>query len=97
MNNKYQFYADLTDFQSEKITESVENWTQFLQLSGRLYKYPFDEQVLIHAQKPNATAVAPLKIWNKPMNRYVRRGSKGIALLDNKDGRQKLKYVFDVA
>ena len=73
------------------------NWTGFLSTAGRLYKYPFEEQLMIHAQRPEAVACAPLETWNNPMNRYVKRGSKGIALLDNTGGRPKLKYVFDVS
>jgi hypothetical protein len=72
------------------------DWTGFLATAGRLYKYPFEEQLMIHAQRPDAKAVAPLELWNKPMNRYVRRGSKGIALLDNRGEKPRLKYVFDV-
>jgi hypothetical protein len=73
------------------------SWTGFLATAGRLYKYPFEEQLMIHAQRPDAVACAPLETWNKPMHRYVRRGSKGIALLDNTGGKPRLKYVFDVA
>ena len=96
MANKYQMFAHIADRQTKQITQSMGDWTSFLNTAGRLYKYPFEEQLMVHAQRPNAVAVAPLQVWNKPMNRYVKRGSKGIALLDNSGGKPKLKYVFDV-
>ena len=97
MTSKYQYYADMASEQTKQVTRSMENWTDFLSSAGRLYKYPFEEQLMIHKQRPNAIACAPLEIWNRPMNRFIKRGSKGIALLDNLGGKQKLKYVFDVA
>jgi DNA methylase len=95
--SKTQTYADLASRQSQNVTESRENWKSFLETAGRLYKYPFDEQLMIHAQRPTAQAVAPIEVWNNLMNRYVKRGSKGIALLDMISGKAKLKYVFDYA
>ena len=95
MNNKLEYYSDLADRQSRQLTDSYENWTDFLKTAGRIYKYPFSEQVLIYAQRPNITACASIEIWNKPMNRYVKRGSKGIALIDDTGKRPYLKYVFD--
>jgi hypothetical protein len=95
--SKYQIYASLADYQTRQVTQSMGDWTGFLNTAGRLYKYPFEEQLMIYAQRPNAVAVAPLETWNKPMNRFVKQGSKGIALLDNSGGKGKLKYVFDVA
>jgi len=92
---KTQLYVEVADRQARQITESYENWTGFLEAAGRLYKYPFEEQLMIHAQRPDARACAPLELWNKPMNRYVKRGSKGIALLDHSRGEPRLKYVFD--
>jgi len=68
-----------------------------LTTAARLYKYSFDEQLLIHAQKPDATACAELSIWNRPIGRFVKKGTKGIALLDDSQGKQRLRYVFDVA
>ena len=90
-------YAALADKQTRQVTQSMGDWTGFLNTAGRLYKYPFEEQLMIHAQRPNAIACAPLEIWNRPMNRYVKAGSKGIALLDNSGSKGRLKYVFDVA
>ena len=97
MSNKYLHYAELSETHGKHITETPENWTDMLTTAARLYKYSFDEQLLIHAQRPDATACAELPIWNKPMGRYPRKGSKGIALLDDSQGKQKLRYVFDVA
>ena len=97
MPNKLQTYADLASRQSLNVTESRGNWKSFLETAGRLYKYPFDEQLMIHAQRPTAQVVAPIEVWNDSMNRYVKRGSKGIALLDMTSGKPKLKYVFDYA
>jgi hypothetical protein len=95
--SKYQLYADLAERQTRQVTQSMGDWTGFLSTAGRLYKYPFEEQLMIHAQRPDATACATYDYWNKPMNRYVKGGSKGIALLDNSGGKGTLKYVFDVA
>ena len=97
MTSKYTMYADLADRQTRQVTQSMGDWTGFLNTAGRLYKYPFEEQLMIHAQRPDAIACAPLEFWNRPMNRFVKAGSKGIALLDNSGGKGRLKYVFDVA
>jgi len=97
LTNKLQMYADLADQQTRQVTQSMGDWTGFLNTAGRLYKYPFDEQLMIHAQRPDAVACAPIEMWNKPMNRSVKRGAKGIALIDNTSGESRLKYVFDVA
>jgi len=97
LNEKYQYFASLADQQSREITGSMEDWTKFLTTAGRLYKYPFEEQLLIHAQRPNATACANFDLWKDNMNRPVKRGSKGIALLDNTGSKPRLKYVYDVA
>ena len=97
MAGKYQFYSDLADRETLQVTGSMGDWTGFLATAGRLYKYPFEEQLMIHAQRPDAVACAPFETWNGTMNRYVKRGSKGIALLDNRSGKPSLKYVFDVA
>ena len=97
MANKYQVFADIAEQQTKRITQSMGDWTGFLNSAGRLYKYPFEEQLMIHAQRPNATACASFDFWNKPMNRSIIGGSKGIALLDNTGGKSKLKYVFDVS
>ena len=97
MQTKLQSYTAFAEHQTSSVTGSREQWTNFLTTAGRLYKYPFEEQVMIHAQRPDATACAPLETWNKPMNRYIRRGSKGIALIDNTGDKPRLRYVFDVS
>ena len=76
-----------------KVSGNEEKWTDFLVSASQIYKYNFSEQLLIYAQKPNATAVADMDVWNDRMNRRVNRGAKGIALLDN----DNVRYVFDVA
>ena len=90
-------YVDLADKQTRQVTQSMGDWAGFLSTAGRLYKYPFEEQLMIHAQRPDAVACASLEIWNRSMNRFIKAGSKGIALLDNSGGRSHLKYVFDVS
>ena len=97
MPSKLLAYAALAEHQTKQITGSRESWTDFLTTAGRLYKYPFEEQLMIYAQRPDATACAPLEMWNKPMNRYVRKGSKGIALIDTTGDKPRIRYVFDVA
>ena len=82
MLNKVQSYAILSGDTARQITSSREQWTDFLRLAGRLYKYPFGEQLLIYAQRPEAEACAEYDFWNSRMQRYVRRGSKGIALIE---------------
>ena len=97
MPSKLDFYAQMADHTAKQVTGSFGEWTAFLETAGRLYKYPFHEQLMIFAQKPNATACADYDLWNKQMGRYVRRGSKGIALIDTSGDNPRLKYVFDVA
>ena len=97
MPSKLAFYAQMADHTARQITGSFGEWTAFLETAGRLYKYPFHEQLMIFAQKPNATACADYDLWNKQMGRYVRRGSKGIALIDTSGDNPRLKYVFDVS
>ncbi len=87
----------MADHTVKQVTGSFGEWTAFLETMGRLYKYPFHEQLMIFAQKPNATACADYDLWNKQMGRYVRRGSKGIALIDTSGDNPRLKYVFDVS
>lgn len=87
----------MADHTARQVTGSFGEWTAFLETAGRLYKYPFHEQLMIFAQKPNATACADYDLWNKQMGRYVRRGSKGIALIDTSGDNPRLKYVFDVS
>lgn len=97
MLNKVQSYAILSGDTARQITSSREQWTDFLRLAGRLYKYPFGEQLLIYAQRPEAEACAEYDFWNSRMQRYVRRGSKGIALIDESGSQPRLKYVFDIS
>ncbi len=94
---KVKVYAAIADETAEQITSSHVKWTEFLTTASRLYKYPYQEQLMIYAQRPDATACADYDLWNQKMRRYVRRGSKGIALLDTSRGRPRLKYVFDIS
>lgn len=96
MATKIQAVAQLSDDTAKKLTSSLADWTGFLTTVGRLYKYSYHEQLMIYAQRPDATACAEYDLWNNTMNRYVRRGSKGIALLDPTGDTLKLRYVFDV-
>ena len=89
--------AQLADDMEREITGSHQRWTAFLTTSARLYKYPYREQLMIFAQRPEATACAEYDLWNKTMRRYVRRGSKGIALVDTSTDIPRIRYVFDVA
>ena len=97
MPSKLQAYSQMTDQTAEQITGSFQNWTAFLETAARLYKYPYNEQLLIFAQRPDATACAEYDLWNNRMGRYVRRDSKGIALIDTSGMKPRLKYVFDVS
>ena len=94
---KVETYTQLADFTAQKITGSYQSWTDFLTTAARLYKYPYHEQLMIYAQRPEATACADYDLWNKRMGRYIRRGSQSIALIDYSGDTPKLKYVFDVA
>ena len=97
MMTKTAYYMQMAQEAAAQITGSKEQWTAFLTTSARLYKYPFAEQLMIYMQRPEATACAEYDLWNDRMNRYVKRGSKGIALLDMRGDQPKLRYVFDVA
>ena len=97
MPSKLQTYMQMADEAQRQITGSCRGWTGFLTTAARLYKYPYAEQVMIHAQRPDATACAEYDFWNEKMGRYVRRGSKGIALIDSSGERPRLRYVFDVS
>ena len=97
MANKLYEMQKLTADVSRDVAASPEEWMKFLDTAARLYRYTFPEQLLIYAQRPEATAVASMEIWNKRMYRWINRGSKGIALIDNTSGpRMKLRYVFDI-
>ena len=97
MPTKAELYSQLASDTARRLTGNWERWADFLSLAGRLYKYPYSDQLLIYAQRPDATACAEYDIWNGRMNRFVRRGSKGIALLDDSSGTPHLRYVFDVS
>ena len=97
MPNKLQSYTQMAEQVAAGLTGNYQRWTAFLTTAARLYKYPFPEQMMIFAQRPDATACAEYDLWNNTMGRYVRRGSKGIALLDDSGDRPKLRYVFDVS
>ena len=97
MPSKLQLYAQLADQTAQQITGSLQAWTGFLTTAARLYKYPYHEQLMIYAQRPEATACADYELWNNTMHRYVRRGSRGIALIDTSGDNPRLRYVFDVS
>ena len=97
MPTKAEQYAQMADQVARQLTGSWQEWAGFLTTAARLYKYPFHEQLMIYAQRPDATACAEYDLWNNRMGRYVRRGSKGIALVDDSGDRPRLRYVFDIS
>ena len=97
MPTKAEQYAQMAEKVAVQLTGSWQEWAGFLTTAARLYKYPFHEQLMIYAQRPDATACAEYDLWNNRMNRYVRRGSKGIALVDDSGDRPRLRYVFDIS
>ena len=97
MPGKAQAYVYLADETARKITGDYLEWAAFLTASSRLYKYPFHDQLMIYAQRPDATACATYELWNDTMRRYIRRGSKGIALLTPGPYGMDVRYVFDVS
>ena len=97
MPSKTEEYLALAQRTANGLTRYWESWTDYLTTASRLYKYPFADQLMIYAQRPDATACADFDIWNNRMNRYVRRGARGIALLDESSGFPRLHYVFDVS
>ena len=98
MANKLYAMEQLTEEVAKDIAAKPEEWMRFLDTASRLYKYTFDEQLLIFAQRPEATAVASMEVWNKRMYRWIRKGSKGIALIDFTSGpKNRLRYVFDIS
>ena len=97
MPTKYETFAELAARTEKLLTDSTESWKTFLVAAARLYKYPYHEQLMIYAQRPDATACADYETWNKLMGRYVRRGSTGIALIDDSGNYPKIRYVFDVS
>ena len=98
MASKLQFVSELANQTAHTVTRDIDGWKRYLTTASRLYKYPFDEQLLIYAQRPDATACASMELWNDTMRRWVKPRSKGIALIrKNAGGRPQLEYVFDVA
>ena len=97
MPNKTEEYLALACKTEDSFSRQWEHWAEFLITAARLYKYSYPDQLMIYAQRPDATACAEYDVWNNKMNRYVRRGSKGIALLDESGGYPRLHYVFDVS
>ena len=97
MARRYHEIKGLAEFTAKMIVSSEEDWKKFLHTAGHMYKYPFKEQMLIYAQRPDATACASLELWNEKMNCWVNKGAQGIALIDEEGvHRSGLKYVFDV-
>jgi len=97
MANKLQFVSELADHTAQAVTRDAREWKRYLAVASRLYKYPFDDQILIYAQRPSATACASMELWNETMRRWVKPGSKGIALIHKRGGvGPRLEYVFDV-
>ena len=97
MPSKTEEYLALARKTADSFSRQWEHWAEFLITAARLYKYSYPDQLMIYAQRPDATACAEYDVWNNKMNRYVRRGSKGIALLDESGGYPRLHYVFDVS
>ena len=97
MITKYQMISIMAEETAREIAKNEQAWTRYLTTAARLYKYPFNEQMLIYAQRPDASACASLETWNEKMNCWVNRGAKGIALIDTESERPRLKYVFDVS
>ena len=98
MATKLQKVSELTRDTMNRLTHSTDEWLSFLDSAAWLYKYPWHEQVMIYAQRPDATACAPIELWNSPQfKRWVNKGAKGIALIDDSGDRTRLRYVFDVS
>lgn len=93
---KYKLISALAEETTKEVVRNEENWRRYLNTASRLYKYPFKEQLLIYAQRPDATACASIEIWNEKMHCWVNKGAKGIALIDE-DSFSGLKYVFDIS
>ena len=93
----YEQYAELTERTARRVTSSLADWTAFLAFAGRLYKYPFDQQLMIYAQRPNAVACAPEILWTKRMKRRIREGCLSVPVVDNTGTTPALRYVFDLS
>ena len=96
MPEKLQYIEEISE-QTLKSLYKKENWFKYLKTSSNLYKYPFDDSVVIYAQRPDATAVASYELWNNVMHRFVNGGAKGIAIFDASAKNTRLKYVFDIS
>lgn len=97
MASKYQIVSGMSEQAAKEVARSPYSWMGYLDTASRIYRYPFNEQLLIYAQKPGATACASLELWNNKMGRWVNRGAKGIALIDDSGDWPRLKYVFDIS
>lgn len=97
MATKLQLITELSERTTQKLTGTYENWTAFLRTAAWNYKYSFAEQILIHAQRPDATACASIDLWNEKLRRWVNKGAKGIALIDDSREKLTLRYVFDIS
>lgn len=97
MATKLQMMSELAAQTTQQLAQSVDSWKSFLNSAAWLYKYPFHEQVLIHAQRPDATACAPIELWNNAFKRWVNKGAKGIAIIDDSGQKPALRYVFDIS
>ncbi len=87
----------LAEYEAKEISRSPQDWMKYLDTASKLYRYSFSDILLIHAQRPDAVACAELELWNEKMNRWVNRGAKGIALIDDSGPRRRLRYVFDIS
>ena len=94
MATKLQIISELSEQTTLHLTDNYQKWTSFLKTAAANYKYPFYDQVLIYAQRPDATACAEIELWNKHFERWVNKGAKGIALLEDSGNRYKLRHVF---
>lgn len=97
MASKLQMVTEFSYHKTLELSSVRGNWQRYLKTAARIYKYPFRDQLLIHAQRPDATACATIEFWNKKMDRWVNKGTSGIALLDDSGFKTRLKYVFDVS
>lgn len=97
MNTKLKNYIQMAGRTAEQVTKNLGNWTGFLNTASHLYRYPFPDQLMIHAQRPKAIACAEFDVWSRRMNRHIRRGSRGIGLVNvSGSGYPKIRYVFDI-
>ncbi|MDG0810309.1 hypothetical protein [Cohnella rhizosphaerae] len=97
MTAKLQRMVELSARTAHALASDTERWADFLRTAAWNYKYPFQDQLLIYAQRPDATACAPIEVWNRKLNRWVKRGAKGIALIEDRSSSLGLRHVFDVS